>query len=236
MQVNWQFNSNQYEPNQGLGIHPPVQKAPFTISNTSIKETKDKTGAYLAVELTSQQGVITVNYNIHNQSPKAVEIAYGQLSALCRAVGIYQIDGNNECAALRGGKGLMDVGYQKGEEPDPAFPDRKGYTELKRVYDINGNDPSKPASAQQQGNSGFGGQPQQQTAPQNNSAPLQQQPGGGWGQPPQQQGNPAQNQPQGQQGGFQQPNQNNNNQPQGQAWQPGGNGNQQQTAPPWGSR
>lgn len=228
MQVNWGFNANQYEPNQGFGIHPPAQKAPFTISNTSIKETKDKTGAYLAVELTSPQGVIIVNYNIHNQSPKAVEIAYGQLSALCRAVGIYQIDGNNECAALRGGKGLMDVGYQKGEEPDPAFPDRKGYTELKRVYDINGNDPSKPA-AQQGQTGGFGSQPQQQ-APQQ-STPLQQQPGGSWGQTSQPQQNAPQSQPQAQQGGFQQPQP---NQPQGQAWQPGNS--QGSTSPPWGSR
>lgn len=218
MQVNWGFNANQYEPNQGFGIHPPAQKAPFTISNTSIKETKDKTGAYLAVELTSPQGVIIVNYNIHNQSPKAVEIAYGQLSALCRAVGIYQIDGNNECAALRGGKGLMDVGYQKGEEPDPAFPDRKGYTELKRVYDVNGNDPSKPNS----GNAA----PQAQPAQNGQGAPLQQQPGGSWGnQPPQQ--NAPQQQPQPQQ----QPPQ------QGQAWQPqqGGNGGNG-APPPWGSR
>lgn len=214
MQVNWQFNANQYEPNQGFGIHPPAQKVPFTISNTSIHETKDKTGGYLKVEFTSPQGMISQNYNINNQNAKAVEIAYGQLSALCRAINVYQIDGSNECAALRGGKGLMDVGYQKGEEPDPAYPDRKGYTELKRVYDLAGNDPSKPGQAPQQA------QPQ---APQGQqSQPMTQQPGGGWGQQPQQQ-QPAQQQPQAQQ-----------NVPQGQAWQPGVGG--QQTAPPWGSR
>jgi len=206
MQVNWQFNANQYDPNQGFGIHPPAQKIPFTISGTSIHETKDKTGGYLKVEFTSPQGMVTQNYNINNQNPKAVEIAYGQLSALCRAVGIYQIDGNNECAALRGGKGLMDVGYQKGEEPDPAFPDRKGYTELKRVYDINGNDPSKPAQAQQ------------------TAQPLQQQPGGSWGSQPTAQPNPAPAQPQ--------PNPAPNG---GQAWQPGGAGGANPN-PPWGAR
>jgi len=216
MQVNWSFNSNQYEPNQGFGIHPPAQKVPFTITSTTIKETKDKTGAYLAVELTSPQGVITTNYNIHNQSPKAVEIAYGQLSALCRAVGVYQIDGNNECAALRGGKGLMDVGYQKGEEPDPAFPDRKGYTELKRVYDINGNDPSRPAAAQAQ-----------QAQPQGQAQPLQQQAGGSWGAGGGQTQPAAQQQPQAQQAA---PQQNGG----GQAWQPGGA--QPGAAPPWGNR
>lgn len=206
------FNANQYEPNQGMSAHPPAQKVPFTISATSIAETKDKTGAMLVVEFTSPMGTVVQRYNIHNANPKAVEIAYGQLSALCRAVNIYQIDGSNECAALRGGKGLMDVGYQKGEEPDPAFPDRKGYTELKKVYDLAGNDPSKPAAAQQN-------QPQSQ---QGGAAPMTQQAGGGWGagggQPAQQQPQPQQQPPQGG----------------GQAWQPGGG--QPNAAPPWGSR
>lgn len=218
MQVNWQFNANQYEPNQGFGIHPPAQKVPFTITSTAIKENSKKTGGYLSVELTSSMGVITTNYNIHNDNPKAVEIAYGQLSALCRAVGIYQIDGNNECSALRGGKGQMDVGYQKGEEPDPAFPDRKGYTELKRIYDVNGNDPSKPGQAAQ-------------TQPtQNAAAPLQQNGNGQWGSGGQPQQNAPQAQPQAQQSAPQ-------GQPQGQAWQPGGNGqNGGNGSPPWGSR
>lgn len=225
MQVNWNFNANQYDPNQGMAAHPPAQKIPFTITSTAIVETKDKTGAMLVVDFTSTMGTVIQRYNIHNANPKAVEIAYGQLSALCRAVGIYQIDGNNECAALRGGKGLMDVGYQKDEEPNAQFPDRKGYTELKRVYDINGNDPSKPGAATQaapQGQQGgFGGQPQQQ-APQQ-SAPLQQQPNGGWGQGGSQQQAAPQQQPQAQQA-----------QPQGQTWQPGGA--QPGAAPPWGPR
>lgn len=213
MQVNWAFNANQHEPNQGFGVHPPALKVPFTITNTAIKETKDKTGGYLAVEFTSPQGVITQNYNINNQSPKAVEIAYGQLSALCRAVNVFQIDGNNECAALRGGKGLMDVGYQKGEAPTDNNPDAKGYTELKRVYDAAGNDPSKPTQAQQTN----AGQVQQ-----GGPTPQTQQPGGGWN-TGQANPNPAQQQPQAQQ-----------NPNPGQAWQPGNAAAGQ--SPPWGQR
>lgn len=215
MNVQWAFNANQYEPNQGFGIHPPAQKVPFTISGTSIVETKDKTGGMLVVEFTSPLGMVVNRYNINNQNPKTVEIAYGQLSALCRAVNVYQIDGQNECAALRGAKGLMDVGYQKGEEPDPNFPDRKGYTELKRVYDPAGNDPSKPAQAQQPQPQAAQSQPQGQ--------PMTQQPGGGWSQP-----NQPTNQPQQQQPAQQQPNQ------AGGAWQPGAG--QQAANPPWGAR
>lgn len=209
MQMAGGFNANQYEPNQGMSSHPPAQKIPFQITNVAIKENKDKTGGYLEVEFTSQMGSVIHRYNIWNQTPKAVEIAYGQLSALCRATGIYQLDWQTEGSALRGGRGLMDVGYQKDEEPNPQFPDRKGYTELKKVYDLGGNEPGK-APAQQQ--------PQTMQPAQNGSAPMQQQPGGGWGQPnqPQQQ---APQQPPSQQGG---------------AWQPGGGAPQQ--TPPWGNR
>lgn len=209
------FNANQYEPNQGMSSHPPAQKVPFQITNVGIKENKDKTGGYLEVEFTSQMGSLIHRYNCWNQSPKAVEIAYGQLSALCRATNIYQLDWQNEGQALRGGRGLMDVGYQKGEEPSADNPNAKGYTELKRVYDAAGNEPGK-APAQQQ--------------PQTMQQPLQQQPSGSWGQNTAPQPNPSQQPPQGQQGGFQQAQP---NQPQGQAWQPGG-GNQQ--SPPWGNR
>lgn len=219
MQVQWSFNANQYEPKQGMEGHPPALKIPFTITSTAIVETKDKTGGMLVVDFTSTMGTVTHRYNINNASPKAVEIAYQQLSALCRAVNIYQIDGNNECAALRGGKGLMDVGYQKGEEPSPDNPNAKGYTELKRVYDMAGNDPSKPAQAAQQPQQQGFAQPQQNVA-QPQGQPLQQQPGGGWGQPNQQ--------PQ------QAPQQAPNAAPQGQAWQPGGTGGG--ATPPWNQR
>jgi len=205
------FNANQYEPNQGMSSHPPALKVPFQITNTAIKENSAKDGGYYEVELTSNLGSVIHRYNIWNKTPKAVEIAYGQLSALCRATGIYQLDWQNEGAALRGGRGLMDVGYQKGEEPSADNPNAKGYTELKKVYDLGGNEPGKAPA-----------QPQTMQQPQQNGpAPMQQQPGGGWGQPnqPQQQA-PQQPQPQQQQ-------------PQGGAWQPGG-GNQQ--TPPWGNR
>jgi len=228
MQMPGSFNANQFEPNQGFGIHPPVQKVQFQITNTEIKETAAKDGGYFVVEFTSPLGMIRHNYNIWNKTPKAVEIAHGQLSALCRAVQVYNIDWGNEGAALRGARGLMDVGYQKGEEPSADNPDAKGYTELKRVYDMAGNDPSRSASAQAAQNTA-----QPNPAQQPSGAPMTQQPGGGWG-------NGQQAQPANQQ----QPNPSWNSsgpvqtqtQPaqQGQAWQPGGQ--QAGGSPPWGSR
>ena len=234
MQMPGSFNANQFEPKQEAGGHPPALKIPFTITNTGIVENSSKDGGFFQVTLTSQLGDQISRYNIWNKSPKAVEIAHGQLSALCRAVGIYNIDWSNEGAALRGGKGLMDIGYQKGEEPTAEKP-QGGYTELKKVYDNAGNEPGKAMQQQQQPNPGFQQQPQaQQAQPGPQSQPLQQQPGGGWGNPPQTA--PANQQPP--QGWQQAPQQQPNpaapqNQP-GQAWQPG-QAPQGQT-PPWGQR
>lgn len=191
MQMNGSFNANQFEPSQSGGGHPPALKAPFTITGTAIKENSSKDGGFFEVELTSPQGSVIHRYNIWNKTPKAVEIAHGQLSALCRAVNIYQLDWQNEGAALRGGKGLMDVGYQKGEEPSPDNPNAKGYTELKKVYDMAGNEPGKAPAQQaqsgptpqvQQGNGNWGNPAPQQQQP--NPAPSNQaggawQPGGG---------------------------------------------------------
>jgi len=234
MQINGQFNANQYEPNQGGGAsHPPAQKVPFTITGTSIAENKARDGGMFVVELTSSLGTQIQRYNIWNKEPKAVEIAHGQLSALCRATGRYQIDWSNEGAALRGAQGLMDIGYQKGEEPTPEKP-QGGYTELKRVYDLAGNDPSKPGAnqAQPQGQQGgFGGQQQpqpqtQQNQPQGGPTPMTNQ-GGSWNNQPQQQA--PQGQPNVQQ---QQP----NPAQAGGAWQPGGTGGGNAQSPPWGNR
>lgn len=219
MQMQGSFNANQYEPNQSGGsTHPPARKIPFTITGTAIKENKSKNGGFFEVELTSQLGTQIQRYNIWNNEPKAVEIAHGQLSALCRCVGRFQIDWSNEGAALRGSQGLMDIGYQKGEEPTAEKPNG-GYTELKKVYDIAGNEPGKTNAPQPQPSQTTGLiQPQ---ASQN--APMVQQAGGGWGnQPPSNQA--AQGQPQ----SFQEPQQR-------QAWQPGG-AQQASTQPPWGQR
>ncbi len=224
MQLTGGFNASQFEPNQGGQAHPVGNKFPFRITNTEIKENSAKTGGYFQVEFTSPVGSIKKAYNIWykgENEAKTVEIAHGQLSALCRAVGIYQIDWGNEGAALRGGQGCMDIGHQKGEEPTPEKP-AGGYVEIKRVYDTAGNEPGKTAAHTQ-------AQPQTGQA-----QPMTQQPGGGWGNSGGQQ-QPAQQAPQGGwQPNQQQPAQNQPNPQTGQAWQPGGTA--PAANPPWGSR
>ena len=139
------FDATQFAPRQGGEGHP-VGMYQFTITDTKIVPTKDSTGGMFVVEFTSPNGSISNRYNIWNNSAKAVEIAHGQLAALCHAVGIFKVDWQNEGAILRGAKGQMKIDYQKGEEPTAEKP-TGGYVEIKKVYDVNGNEPGKAPRA-----------------------------------------------------------------------------------------
>lgn len=222
MPYNATFDANQFEPRQSAGGHQVGNGFPFEITNTEVKATSAGDGGMFVVTFTTPVGQIDFRYNLFNKSPKAVEIAHGQFSALCRAVGRYQVNFNDDGAVLRGARGKLDVGYQKGEEPTAEKPEG-GYVEVKKVYDVNGIEPGKSAAPAQQ-------QPQPQPQPTGQAAPMQQQPGGGWG--TQQQPNAA---PQG--WSNQQPAQQQQPNPApagGQAWQPGGAA--PGATPPWGSR
>jgi len=167
------FDANQHEPRQGGGTNHPVGRFPATVSDTSINENKNKDGGFLEVEFTTPAGVAVMRYNLWNKNPQAVEIANGQLSALCRATGRFQVRGDDEGAALRGAQCMIEVGFQKGNEPSTEKPNG-GYTEIKKVLDGAGNEPGK------------------NPVPANTSAPLTQQAGGGWNSNPQPQQQPQQ--------------------------------------------
>lgn len=169
--LNYQFDATQFQPDQGGAAHP-VGKFPAFISNTEIKPTRDGSGGMFVVEFTTEAGKISNRYNLWNNSQDAVRIAHGQLSALCHATGVFRIDMNNEGAALRNGRCVIEVGKQKGESE---------YTEIKRVFDANGNEPGKSGAAPTPQGGGFsapGG-----FSPQQTQQPAQ---GGGWGQPAEQ--------------------------------------------------
>lgn len=161
------FNANEHAPQQAGGKHPVGNKFPFVVTGTDVKDTKDNQGKYFEVTFTSPAGSIRNNYNLWNASKQAVDIAVGQLSALCHATGIFQVDFKNDGASLRGAKGLMDIGFQAGQEPSADKPEG-GYVEVKKIYDVNGNEPGKQqVQAQQPSQQAWtGNQPQQATAPQ----------------------------------------------------------------------
>lgn len=237
------FNPMNYDPSQGGGSWP-LGKHPVIIESAEVKPTQDNSSGYLQLNLKiidGQHAGFTGAYrlNLYNQSAKAAEVAHRQLSAVCHVTQTFQLgqDGQ-QVGALFGKPFVVECGYQKGEEPGPTNPDAKGYTEVKRVFDMNGNEPGKQGAqgaAHQQPAQGF--QQQQQQAQQ--SAPQQQQQVGGaqaWG--GQQNGQQAAQQPAqggwGQQGGQTQqqaPQQGN-----GGGWAQQQGGGQQQGGPAWGQR
>lgn len=231
MQLMSPFDATKFDPTQGVPSMP-VGKHPVVIVNDEVKPTKDNTGGYLelTVEIIDgpskgRQGAIRLN--LYNQSQQAVEIAHRQFSAICHCVGVFQV---NDGRQLHNLPFMIEVALQK--DPEAA---KKGYTEVVRYYDRNGNEPGKPGTqgtAAQPQSGGFGGgagQGQQQ--PQGGAQ------AGGWGHGGGQQQPPAGGGQQGgqwgQQGGQQQQPQNPN--PQAGGWSQGG-GNTGGGGAPWGQR
>lgn len=237
MPYNGEFDATQIAPRQMGGKHPVGNGFPFRITKTEAKAIKTEPGeqpkgGLFAVEFTSPAGSITFNYNLWNASEQARKIAGEQLSALCHATGIFKLNFANDGAALLGAQGKMDVGFQKGEEPSAEKPEG-GFVEIKKVYDINGNEPGKaPAqSAQQSYQGGQSNPPVNQPQTQQGAPQVQ----SGW--------NGAAQQPQQNQAPQQAPQQGWSGQPQTQqqppqttgGWQQGNNGGQTAN-PPWGSQ
>lgn len=141
------FDATKVEPKQGSGGHAIGNKFQAFITDTTIEPAKDGKSGMLTVEFTSPGGVVEKRYSLWHENPTTVRIANEQLSALCHAMGIFQIVYDNDCAALRGGQCLIDVGFQKGQEPSVEKP-AGGYVEIKKIYDKNGNEPGKTPAVQ----------------------------------------------------------------------------------------
>jgi hypothetical protein len=193
-------------PPQQMGSKHPKYMGPAVIANTYAEPTKDQKNGMFCVLFKTQVGEIVSRYNLWNESAKAVEIAQKELSALCHATGVFRLsmtaDNLQMCGhELRNAQCVIEVDDQ---------PNNPQYSEVKKVYDRNGNEPGKVGHAPQvqQGNAQQVQQPQQ---PANN---------GGWGQPTQQQSSA----PQG--GGWQQG-------PSNPPANTGAAGGQQGNAPPW---
>jgi len=178
MQLIQPFNAQQYDPTQSAGSLP-IGRHPVIIESSEVKANKANDGGYLQLNLRiidgPQQGTVgAYRLNLYHTNQQTVEIAHKQLSAICHVLGVFQVTDSSQLHNL---PFFVEVGPQKS---DPQ------YTEVKKVYDMNGNEPGKagapaPAAApvqapppqEQQPNPAFG-----QQAPQ--GAPA-------WGQQPPQQ-------------------------------------------------
>lgn len=250
--VAYSFNSQQHTPQYGGGSgglpanddgSPRRYKVVIVNSGLqNVEKNNQIVGGFMAFELTPVEGPLqgqkhTDRLNLNHTNPQTVEIANKQLSAYCHVLGKFQFQDTQE---LHNIPFFVDIGLQK--EPNP-----NRYTEVKAVFDINGNEPGKAGAGQQVNQNQQGGG---NNAPPNEPAGgVQAQgqwnnnAGGGGGNP-----NPPQNQGGGQGGGWGgQPDQSQNNQQQGGnggGWgNQGGQGgqnqqpqNQQQGGGQWGNQ
>ncbi len=94
------FNAATVAPAQAM---EPVPSNWYNVivDESEMKVTNDGEGAYLQLRLSIMDGSyanhkLWVRLNIQNNSEKAVEIAYQQLSAICHAVGVIQLVDSTE--------------------------------------------------------------------------------------------------------------------------------------------
>lgn len=144
------FDATQWNPAQSSGQLPVGNKQVCQIIASEVKANSKNDGGFLEFILEILDGpnvgsTGAYRLNLYNQSQKAVEIAHRQMSALCHVVGIFNV---SDTTALHNKPFRIDVGYQKGQDPamNSGAPE---YTEVKKVYDINGNEPGKAPAAPQ---------------------------------------------------------------------------------------
>lgn len=86
------FDANTVKPTSFTPL--PAGWYNAIITESEMKATKDGRGSYLQLQLViTSEGefkgrVVFERLNLHNANQQAVEIARGQLSAICRAVGV----------------------------------------------------------------------------------------------------------------------------------------------------
>ena len=181
MQLLSPINAKDYNPEQGAGSFP-IGKHKVIISEAKITATKSNDGGMLIFTLQCIEGDcqgLSAPYrlNLYNQSQTAVEIAHRQFTAVCYVVGIPDFNGI-DLRPLFNRPFYVEVGQQA---TNPQ------YTEIKKVYDVNGQEPKRSgaAGAQQQVDNRQAGM---QAPPQNAfTPPVEQQqqqtpPAAAWGQ------------------------------------------------------
>lgn len=147
-QIGMMFDATKIDPATIGGNQLPASDKtgwPVIISASEMKETQAKDGSGF-LELTLQiiegpnQGAEgAYRLNIFNKNEKAQEIAHRQLSAICHAIGVLQVA---DSAMLHNRPFRAVVGLQK--DPEAAA---KGFTEVKGILTITGDQPGKAGSA-----------------------------------------------------------------------------------------
>jgi predicted DNA-binding antitoxin AbrB/MazE fold protein len=127
------FDANKVEPTSFEPI--PAGKYLAAIIDSETKLTKAGTGSYLALTFeileTPYKGrQVFARLNLENPSPKAVQIAQGELSAICRAVGVLKPKDSLELHNL---PLIIKVKVKKREDNEELTNEIRGYEKKETV-------------------------------------------------------------------------------------------------------
>jgi hypothetical protein len=146
--ANLNFNANEVEPAAPITALPPG-RYPVAISKTEMKPTKAGTGEYLQIELTVTSGTaanrkLWARLNLVNPNQQAVDIARRELSAICHAVGVLQVNDSDE---LLGREMMVDVVIEKNGQTGEDTNKVKGYAAIGAQAPKAAMPAAKPAAA-----------------------------------------------------------------------------------------
>ena len=146
--ANLNFNANEVEPSAPITILPPG-RYPMAITKTEMKPTRAGNGSYLSVEFTISSGnganrKLWANLNLDNPNQQTVDIARRELSAICHAVGVLQVNDSDE---LLGRELMVDVGIEKNGQTGEDTNRVKGYAAIGAQAPKGAMPTAKPAPA-----------------------------------------------------------------------------------------
>lgn len=126
------FDANQVEPNAGFDPIP-ADKYVAMISASQMKPTKNGDGSYLELEFSVLEGPfkerkVWDRLCLNHPNAQTVKIARGNLSALCRAVGVLQ---PRDSAELHNLPLVISVRCKKRDDTGEITNEVKGYAARK---------------------------------------------------------------------------------------------------------
>jgi hypothetical protein len=145
-QLGYQFDATQVDPNRGYPLLPEGKYVAHIISS-DMKDTKDRSGRYLELQMEILEGPQTGKkvfdrLNLFNQSQQTVDIAQRTLSAICHATGQLSVD---DSELLHARRMVIELRVEKG---------KGNYADQNRVHNYYPVDGAAPVA-------GFGSQQQQ---------------------------------------------------------------------------
>jgi hypothetical protein len=125
------FDANKVEP-QAPRTPLPAGDYKVAITSSEMKQNSKKNGSFLALEFSVLDGELKgrkvfTNLNLSNPNKQAVEIAKGELSAICRAVNVMT---PKDSAELHNRPLIVTVACEKRKDTGEMANRTKGYKSL----------------------------------------------------------------------------------------------------------